>query len=367
MVGLALAALGASGCAEQYFFTGFVYDGAVGGRLTNYTLELEYYDRVLKGSVNAEGRYNVGPLLPRVDYTIRISSGEHRSFLSHNAFVDVKSYSQHWDGYLFPSNVVAPAVRFDIRSGATLDPISGTVRLIPTAPSVLYRSSNQRPAGIAGQVWDNDDDLQFRTVTKPFQGSIVEFAEGELVYGVSYRVDISGVPLHPFYSDAYTAGVEGDRAFVVPRTAPSELALAFTNVADGRPVPNGEAVFVFNQPIELDPTASVRDMTKAVDDSLVISSPDRNNDGNRNALRPVDPVQTRGTTIAVEDNLLRIRWNPSTALETTDSGDPIQSVTYGALDRVRVRPSRRGLQADVRTVSELLPGSVTTITVAVAP
>jgi hypothetical protein len=48
--------------AQQYF-TGRIYNGVTLDRMMGYTLTLEYFDRSIQGTVDADGRYIVGPLL----------------------------------------------------------------------------------------------------------------------------------------------------------------------------------------------------------------------------------------------------------------------------------------------------------------
>ena len=50
-------------------------------------MRLEYFDRTLEATVDAEGRFVVGPLLANADYTVAVEAEGFRSFLSHNVKV----------------------------------------------------------------------------------------------------------------------------------------------------------------------------------------------------------------------------------------------------------------------------------------
>ena len=58
---LAACLLSTVGCTDhrQYYFSGRVYDGVSGQRLTNYQLQLEYLDLRIDGQVSSDGRYFV--------------------------------------------------------------------------------------------------------------------------------------------------------------------------------------------------------------------------------------------------------------------------------------------------------------------
>jgi hypothetical protein len=89
----------------QQYFTGRVYDGVSLARVTDYTMRLEYFDRVLAAIVSSDGRYVIGPLLPNADYSIVIESDDYRSFLSHNLRITTNAAtppltSQYFDAFL---------------------------------------------------------------------------------------------------------------------------------------------------------------------------------------------------------------------------------------------------------------------------
>src|SRR4029077_15635282 len=88
------------------YFSGRIYDGVSLSRLTDYSIQLEYFDRVIPGTVDSNGRYFVGPLVPNADYSIGVFSGGYRSFLSHNERISASSddslKSLYYDAFMYP-------------------------------------------------------------------------------------------------------------------------------------------------------------------------------------------------------------------------------------------------------------------------
>ena len=75
---VAAAALGCAGDEEtkgqhQIWFMGSVFDGASGAVLTAYDITLVYGKNRVKGTVDAAGRYVVGPLPAWNDYGIEMA------------------------------------------------------------------------------------------------------------------------------------------------------------------------------------------------------------------------------------------------------------------------------------------------------
>src|SRR4029079_7713543 len=91
------------------YFSGRIYDGVSLGRLTDYSIRLEYFDRVIPGTVDENGRYFVGPLLSDADYSIVVVAEGYRSFLSHNERVAKTAQpsleSLYYDAFLYPEQV----------------------------------------------------------------------------------------------------------------------------------------------------------------------------------------------------------------------------------------------------------------------
>src|SRR4051812_26111670 len=63
---------------HDVYFNGYVYDGADGSRLQGYTLEVQYRDAIMPGTVAPDGRYQLGPIPVFQDYTISITANGYR-------------------------------------------------------------------------------------------------------------------------------------------------------------------------------------------------------------------------------------------------------------------------------------------------
>ncbi len=128
------------------------------------------------------------------DFTISIDGIVYRPFDSHNAQLPLTAVdlSYYYDAYLFPTDVLSPAATITLASPDGAPPAAGTITLRPTDSSSLYSSPASQPAGVADQVWTNDDDLQAGAVSQAFTSGTVTFAAGALVYGVTYAVTVFG-------------------------------------------------------------------------------------------------------------------------------------------------------------------------------
>jgi hypothetical protein len=374
--------VGCSPSYTDYYFDGRVYNGVDGSRLVDYDIQLQFLDRELDGNVDDDGRYFLGPLTPFNDYTIAIEADGYRTFLSHNVMKlndeltnnnnpsddnQHPDQSQYFDAYLFPVSVVSPAATIHITLSDSMDTPSGTIRFRPTTSSALIAGPINMPAGVGGQVWLNDDDLQFASVSRDFMNGEVDLAAGDLVFGVTYEVTIYNVVGHSVTTATYTAGFDGDAAFVVNPLGTTALALSFVSTQLGQPAPDGKLVFIVNQPVILDPLTAPDTQLRSLEANFTIDSPDANMDGNTNTLKPFDPMAaagSRGLALTVMGDQITITWNPATALQSTDTADPIKSVTYGGLAGVILRPIN-GTAADSATLAALL-GSPS-ITVPVTP
>jgi hypothetical protein len=208
----------------SYYFDGYVYDGQTGKAITDYKLELQYLDRTQHGDIDKDGRYFVGPLAPFDDYVITITANGYRAFQSANAMKldDEQSMndnshddnthpdrSQDFDAYIYNTTAQTEASTITITTAGNGMAPSGIITLTPTGTASPNAASD-----VASQVWTNDDDLHGASVTKAFTGGSVQFAAGDLVYGVTYTVTIS-VAGFPELTTTYTAGVQGDTAFTV--------------------------------------------------------------------------------------------------------------------------------------------------------
>lgn len=361
-------------------FTGFVYDGASGSQLTAYTIEALVRDVQLAGSVAADGRFALGPIGVWSDYTVIISADGYRLFRSHNPKVglppelsgsdDIASISSrrvlYFDAYLFPMDLQAPGAIFTISTPVEGESVGGSIRLRPISPSLLADEGAEIPAGVAGQIWYNDEDLQGQSVADTFGGGSYELAAGALLYGVTYLVDIYSVAGYQPFQGTYVAGVEAGKTFTLEPEVSEPLVLVSSNADSCSPpsspnVTEGAVVVLqFNQDIELVNTGYPGGAAEAADDGISISSPDANSNGTVNTLKDdlSNSAQERGVSLSTNGGTLQITWDPSAGLVTKDAGDPIASVTYGGLANVELR--RQGAPQSLTSLAALIgTGSIT--------
>ncbi len=355
-------------------FVGFAYDGVSGDRLTGYALTLEVADTQSDGTVADSGRYNAGPISVWDDFTVVIGRGDdYRDFRSHNARIglppelaqsddiaDIASHQTlHFDAYLFPASLEAPAVTFTIETPAGTPP-SGSIRLRPIGPSILA-GSDDTPAGVPDQVWVNDEDLQGGVLSADFSGGTFTIDAGTLIYGVQYGVDIYGVSGHQPLAATYAAGIETNKTFTLEEEVAEPLVVTDSSVETctppGSPTDTSGAIVTiqFNHPIELAASAYPGGPVEALDDGISIVSTDSQGDGvllNTLYADMLDNTQERGVTATATNNTLTISWNPNLGLETKDPDDPIDQVTYAGLANVQIQ--RMGSPSSAATLSTLL-------------
>lgn len=361
-------------------FVGFMYDGATGARIDTYTLDVQVADTALDGAVDADGRYLVGPISVWDDFTVLVGVDGYRPFRSHNAHVglpaelaqsddiaDISTHQTlHFDAYLFPSQLQAPAVTFTIAT-ATGDSPTGTARLRPIGKSLLADdTASETPSGVPGQLWDNDEDLQAQALSRAFSDGQLAIAAGELVYGVTYQVSIYDVPGFQPLEDTYTAGVETNKTFDLAEEVAEPLQVIQSTINSCLPpsVPNamsGAIVTVqFNQNVEEAESGYPGGAAEALDDGLSMSSPDLDGDLEMNQLdnqADSTTVQEHGVTLDFTGDTMTIAWNPGQGLlAPIDLDDPIVSVTYTGLGNVRVQ--RVGSPASATALSTLLQATI---------
>jgi len=336
------------------YFTGRIYDGVSLSRLKDYSIRLEYFDRVIPGTVDDNGRYFVGPLLANADYSIVVVSEGYRSFLSHNERVaktaEQSLQSLYYDAFLYPEQVSTPGANCRVRVSDSTELPSGFMRFSPTSSSILFDSNAETPVGVTStdmgrQLWENDEDLQQRALLLPFQDGEATLAAGQLVYGVNYAVTIYGVPGHEALTGSFTAGVDGDRSWVLDPLSDSPLAITALSSDTLAPQPSGDLEIRFNQPIALDPAVNASTAQRALNDAFSISSPNTDADTDQNVLvdsadltPPIAPGY-RGVSFQIDGDRLVLHWNRTTSLATTDADEPILSVSYGGLGSVMLYPA----------------------------
>lgn len=354
----------ATGTSE--YFSGRIYDGVSLTRLTGYTIRLEYFDRVIPGSVDANGRYFVGPLLANADYSVVVEAEGYRSFLSHNERIDSTAddslMSLYYDAFLYPEGVSTPAATCRVRVSDSTELPSGFMRFAPRSSSSLLDDDAERPVGVTStdagrQLWENDEDLQQRAFVMELQNGEVVLASGQLVYGVNYEVTIYGVAGHESLVGSFTAGVDGDKSWVLDPLSNEPLAMTSLSTDALTPTPNGQLEIRFNQPIALDPTLTPATVQRALNDAFGITTSDEDTDAEVNVLvnaadltPPIAPGY-RGVSLSIDGDRLLLSWNSATGLATTDADDPITFVTYGGLGSVMLyaagdpQPSPQSLSA----------------------
>src|SRR5262245_61560934 len=142
---LALAAMiVAAGCGKddavgqhEIWFSGYVFDGATGAHVTTYEVSLIYRTTTVKGTVEADGRYVMGPLPAWNDFAVVISAAGYRAFRSYNASIkpptaangmvqgDVyaanTTQSFQFDAYVFPEGLQTSQADINIVKNDVLD------------------------------------------------------------------------------------------------------------------------------------------------------------------------------------------------------------------------------------------------------
>jgi hypothetical protein len=337
----------APGTAE--YFSGRIYDGVSLDRLTDYSIRLEYFDRVIPGTVDDNGRYFVGPLLANADYSVVVEAEGFRSFLSHNERIAAGSeeslQSLYYDAFLYPEGLSTPGATCRVRVSDSTELPSGFMRFSPMSSSALFDDVSELPVGVTAtgtgrQLWENDEDLQQRAFVLPFQNGEVALPSGQLVYGVNYAVTIYGVPAHEAIVGSFVAGVDGDRSWVLDPLANSPLAITALSTDDLAPRADGQLEIRFNQPIAFDPGANPATLQRALNDAFSISSPNTDADADQNVLvnsgdlTPPIAAGYRGVSLTIAGDRLVLQWNRTAGLATTDADDVIESISYAGLGSV---------------------------------
>jgi hypothetical protein len=386
--GLACAALACAGLAcgpdalelppvapvtHQVEFVGGVYDAASGQRLTEYAIEVMVRDEASPGSITSStGRFLLGPVSAFDDYSVYIPLKGYREFWSHNGRIGLPagvtdgvnstSQTRYFDAYLFPSDLQTAAVQFTINTPVAGELTAGVFRMRPTGVSSLSDTETETPAGVAGQVWHNDEDLLAGAITTSFKDSLVKFDAGELVYGVQYQIDVFGVAGYQPLTISYTAGIDTDKTLVLVPEIADALALVMSN-ADTCTRPNSpddteSAVVV----LEMNYDIENADLGNAelLDDNLSIINDNVDMDGFANELNE-DMSETeleRGTSFLYTGAKLTFKFSPKDGLAEQDLGDTITQVRYAGLDSFFVQ--RKGKPTTKVALSSLLGQSMIT-------
>ncbi len=354
LIGLAFAAQMLSACGGDdagIYVVGYVYDGATGARITAYSLNVKVRKDDIKAKVEGDGRYVVGPIPPFQDYTVVITSAGYRAFRSTNAAFTIPNdatlldptkkeqpvdQTYFADAYLMPDSLQVAETFIDVRfdDDATKKP-TGKVLLRPVRNFALGQDPSQLSA-IQGEsrVFTNDEDLQGKSISKDFMDGKITLAAGELLYGVVYVVTIFQVENYaPFDSGGENPNNGGDpllagqqlykQYYIEPQTKAPLAIDTFTKPADCVPsttMPSSISV-TFNYPIEFNTSASNSDTY--IEGSMQIDSPDANTNFTYTALKSTG---SRGVTLEITDKTLKITFDPTMGLQTSD--DPLRCYKY---------------------------------------
>ncbi len=367
---LLLIAAAPLSCGTQYevFLVGNVYDGATGARLPSYEMTLEYRDQTSKAQVSADGRFLM-KLPVFQDYTVTITAPGYRPFRSHNAGFNIPNpesslasaqgnQTLYFDSYLFPTDLVTPALSLSVRKGSSTGELaSGKVRIRPISLSSLADTSQELPSGVSGQLWLNDEDMQAKPISRSFQAAPIQVEAAELVYGVRYLINIYDVAGYQPLEANFTAGTDGSRTLTLAEETVDPLTVVGSSLANCRaPMTPSDTVSAqfyleFNQDVELAPTTLPGGFAEQVDNAFFINSPDTDVDGMRNVLAPgaSQTVQEHGTRIEpIVNKRLTFTWNPNVGLASKDPQDVI-SVTWN-VSSVQVQPVGRAQPKSLGTL-----------------
>jgi hypothetical protein len=326
---------------------GEIYDGVTDKRLSNYKMSVLYRDKTLTGTVSTSGDFLVQNLPLFQDYTVQIDASGYRPFRSHNAGFNVPnagslspiegaSQTFFYNAYLFPSNLVTPATTLSVMLGDVMMPApKGTARLRPTTQSSIGLP-NGLPAAVGMQVWLNDEDLQAQTLLINFTNGQVSIGAGQLVYGVTYAVDIYGVDGYaPLTGTVLRAGY--DTTMLITLTSNAQLAVLTSNASTClKPVvtdtvADAQLTIQFNQPVEF--AMNTPSYDQIIDQDFSIQC------GFGTCTGDVFNTTNRGSsaTFINSNTTLQLSWNPSVGLTTKDPANPITSLNWN-LSGVFVQP-----------------------------
>ncbi len=389
LAAVALLTVGlAPGCGDeekqgshQIWFMGSVYNGATGAILspsngTPYEITLVSGTTTLRGTVDANGRYTLGPLQAWNDYAVTITATDYRAFTSYNAGIapptpppasqasDVYTANTtqtfNFDAYLFPAALQAPGLTISIVK-PDASPAVGSLRVRPTTAS----SIQDQAAGVTGQVWANDQDLLAAVHSREFTDGMVTFYPDELVYGVTYQVTVYDVDGYQPATATVRGGLQ-DALVVNIVTTASPLLMVANTIMQCRPagqstnvVSAAQVTFTFNQPVEDATPATSGRAAEVLDDNIQVMT------AMSATLKPdlSTTASEHGTSFMLSGTMVAIAWNPSAGLNTPSATDTINYVNYGGLSAIMLQPI--GHPELVKSLSSMLPNAATMPTTAI--
>ncbi len=285
---------------KNYIFDGYIYDGVTNAKVTKYTLTLQYAGQTENATIDKDGRYTVGDLPALQDYTVTVTAAGYRPFISNNKqlsdstfsapatvtapgdvsspanqnAIDERTFNAEesvgFDAFLFPTATAAPDTTFTIVEDDASTPPSGTLRLTPTGGSSLVNTTAP-----GNRTWGNTADLQYNTVVIAFTNGTVTVPGKQLVYGVTYNVDVFGVagyqvavpaqvpnptppPAPATVGQTVAIGSQTNVIVSLTHATTTPLKLIYCNNQDANTVSSNPPTIscFFNQAVIIDPTLS---------------------------------------------------------------------------------------------------------------
>jgi hypothetical protein len=347
---------------NQVFFTGYVYDGATGMRLTKTminSVSILYGEKTIDFEIVDDGRFaSKDPLPTWQDYTVKIDATGYRAFASYNTGIDVPASIAMTNGAaqaatvqtldfaasVFPVALKAPKLTLTITvldpqtTAPITDKVNGQLRLRPQSSSTLLIGGSTSTSA-AKRVWSNGEDLLTQTINMPFMNGSAVIDEGVMVYGVAYELNIygvdgyqpldftgaiinnfgSGTPANP----PIIAGTVTTETFQLVPDAQNALKINTIDAATcvpPSPTSNdygGKVTLTFNYDIEVVGSTLAED----IDNGISITVPQSTSGSSINgycALRPPtgDPAQERGSKVEIGTNTMTFSFNPTVGIST---------------------------------------------------
>ena len=385
-VAVGCGANGPTSADHNVYFEGNAYDGAMSGIIgkdKDLAVSIEYRDKLVKVAIGDDGRFTSQDPLPTwQDYMVTIAADGYRAFVSHNPGFEVPAslaamqqgladitttQTFSFDAYLFPDSLMTPPMTITVATidDKTANPVfnvaTGTMRLRPQSQSSLQVGATDSATGTprtSRRVWSNDNDLLGPTITKMITAGKVDFAMGELVYGVQYEVSVYDVDgYQPSVSSPSTpqnlpivAGTVMSRTIQLTKLSKDPLRIVASTASMCTPpapsstTPGAQIVLTFSEPIEAVGTTLAED----VDNGLNIVSTSTSFPTCPLKSGFGDPTkQERGSSVVIAATTMTFAWNPSIGL--TPPMDPVSglmvcttpsaitSVAYG-IQTVSVQP-----------------------------
>jgi hypothetical protein len=334
-------------------FSGYALDGVTGRAIAGYELQLIFGTTTKKARVDRDtNRFTVGGLPEAQDYAVRITADGYRPFESSNGQFQFQTETEAFAGgrrdfvyvaYLYPTSIVAPDTTINVFLDDNTTPAgNGTVRLTPTQQASDVET-DFTPVG--AQVWRNTLDQLTGTQSAALTNGVATFSGANLVYGVTYDINVFGVPgYQPDSGDDITIGdLVIDDISLESNASPAIVVQYISSDIYRGQVPASTPVsltFVFNRPVELLPnTAGVA--ANAVDLDSDFTVPDTNNNGNTltYCTSMSDTDAECGWSVTVSGNTLTITGTRSLDITTDDTGDRVSSVTFGGFYSINLRPA----------------------------